>query len=52
MLEKFLTVAVLVILVLFALHTNTAKKMYYRHNLEQFHISGTIDQREGLLEAL
>ena len=46
MLEKFLTVAVLVILVLFALHTNTAKKMYYQHNIDSYH------KREGLLEAL
>lgn len=46
MLEKFLTVAVIVILVLFALHTNTAKNIYYQYNVDSYH------RREGLLEAL
>lgn len=37
MLEKFLIVAMILILVLFSLHTNTAQDLYYQYNLKSFH---------------
>ena len=39
MLEKYLLVFIISVMLLFSLHTNTAKEIYYKYNLKSFHKS-------------